>query len=120
MKLIKILSIGKFILAVYYTSSDCYQYSIIDDYGTVLEPDELCYTSEAAEQEGREAINTVSRDAIAIRGGQYTACFFSCWKTYSKTTTRSFYIDIYIVYYILSYVVGFITVIFCYHKMMTK
>ncbi len=67
MKIIKILSIGKFILAVYYTKSDCYQYSIIDDYGTVLEPDDIFYTSEAAEREGREAINIVSRDAIAIK-----------------------------------------------------
>ena len=60
MKLIKILSIGKFILAVYYTSSDCYQYSIIDDYGTVLEPDDIFWTPDAAEREGREAINIVS------------------------------------------------------------
>ena len=66
MSILKILSIGKFTLAVYYTSSDCYQYSIIDDYGTVLEHDSICYTSEAAEREGREAINIVSRDAIAL------------------------------------------------------
>ena len=60
MNIIKILSIGKFILAVYYTKSDCYQYSIIDDYGTVLETDDIFYSSEAAEREGREAINIVS------------------------------------------------------------
>ena len=47
-------------LAIYYTSSDCYQYSIIDNYGTVLETDDIFYTSEAAEREGREAINIVS------------------------------------------------------------
>ncbi|MGK7895076.1 MAG: hypothetical protein AB4372_16005 [Xenococcus sp. (in: cyanobacteria)] len=60
MNIIKILSIGKFTLAIYYTKSDCYKYSIIDDYGTVLEQDSICYTSEAAEREGREAINIVS------------------------------------------------------------
>ncbi len=60
MSIIKILSLGKFTLAVYYTSSDCYQYSIIDDYGTVLEADSICYMIEAAEREGREAINIVS------------------------------------------------------------
>ena len=60
MNIIKILSIEKFILTIYYTKSKCYKYSIIDDYGTVLEHDSICYTSEAAEREGREAINTVS------------------------------------------------------------
>ncbi len=66
MSIIKILSIGKFTLAVFYTSSDYYQYSIIDEYGVVLEPEDIFWTSEAAEQEGREAINIVSRDAIAL------------------------------------------------------
>ncbi len=60
MSIIKLISIGKFTLAVFYTSSDCYQYSIIDEYGVVLEPEDIFYTSEAAEQEGREAINAVS------------------------------------------------------------
>ncbi|ELS03460.1 hypothetical protein Xen7305DRAFT_00031840 [Xenococcus sp. PCC 7305] len=59
MKIIKILSIRKFTLAIFYTKSNCYQYSVIDDYGTVLEHDSICYTSEAAEREGREAINIV-------------------------------------------------------------
>ncbi|MDJ0569922.1 MAG: hypothetical protein QNJ53_12875 [Pleurocapsa sp. MO_192.B19] len=40
--------------------TDCYEIVIIDDDGTVYEPDEIFYTSEAAEREGREAINTVS------------------------------------------------------------
>jgi hypothetical protein len=60
MRIIKLVVINQYILAVYYTSSDCYKYSIIDDYGTVYEPDDIFYTSEAAEWEGREAINTVS------------------------------------------------------------
>ena len=60
MSIIKIISINQYTLAVYYTSADCYKYSIIDDYGIVLDPDEIFYTSEAAEREGREAINTVS------------------------------------------------------------
>ena len=56
----KILSINKFILAVYYTKAKCFQYSIIDDYGTVLEADGIFYTSQAAEREGRAAINIAS------------------------------------------------------------
>jgi hypothetical protein len=60
MKIIKLVVIKQYILAVYYTSSDCYKYSIIDDYGIAYEPDDIFYTSEAAEREGREAINTVS------------------------------------------------------------
>ncbi|MEO1341406.1 MAG: hypothetical protein AAFV28_09760, partial [Cyanobacteria bacterium J06635_13] len=46
--------------AVYYTSYDCYKYGIIDDYGVVYEPDDIFYAWEAAEREGREAINAVS------------------------------------------------------------
>ena len=60
MSIIKLVSINQYILAVFYTSFDCYKYSIIDDYGTVYEPDDIFYTIEAAEREGREAINTVS------------------------------------------------------------
>jgi hypothetical protein len=60
MSIIKIISINQYTLAIYYTSADCYKYTIIDDYGTVYEPDDIFYTSDAAEREGREAINTVS------------------------------------------------------------
>ena len=60
MSIIKLVSINQYILAIYYTSADCYKYSIIDEYGVVLEPDDIFYTSEGAEREGREAINTVS------------------------------------------------------------
>ena len=60
MKIISMLSINRYILAVYYTSYDCYKYSIIDDDGMVYELDDIFYTSEAAEREGREAINAVS------------------------------------------------------------
>jgi hypothetical protein len=60
MSIIKIISINQYTLAIYYTSADCYKYTIIDDYGTVYEPDDIFYTSDAAEGEGREAINTVS------------------------------------------------------------
>ena len=59
MNIIKILSIGKFTLAVFHTSSDCYQYSIIDEYGVVLEPDDIFWTPDAPEREGRKAINTL-------------------------------------------------------------
>ena len=60
MSIIKLINIDRYTLAVYYTSYDCYKYSIIDEYGVVLEPDDIFYTSEAAERDGREAINTVS------------------------------------------------------------
>ena len=60
MKIIKIISIEQHILAVYYTSAECFQYAIIDEGGTVYEPDDIFYTSEAAEREGRKAIKTVS------------------------------------------------------------
>ena len=60
MSIIKIIGIKQYTLAVYYTSADCYKYSIIDDYGAAYEPDDIFYTSEAAEREGRKAINTVS------------------------------------------------------------
>ncbi|MEO1691974.1 MAG: hypothetical protein AAFR63_10660 [Cyanobacteria bacterium J06631_6] len=60
MRIINVLSINRYILAVYYTAYDCYKYSVIDDYGTVYEPDDIFYTPDAAEYEGREAINTVS------------------------------------------------------------
>ena len=57
MNIIKILSMRKFILAIYYTKSDYYQYSVIDEGGIVLEPNDIFWTPDAAEQEGREAIN---------------------------------------------------------------
>ena len=60
MSIIKIITIKQYTLAIYYTSADCYKYAIIDDYGTVYEPDDIFYTSLAAEREGRKAINTVS------------------------------------------------------------
>ena len=60
MNIIKLVSIGKFILAIYYTPAEYYQYSIIDNYGTVLEANDIFWTSDEAEREGREAINIVS------------------------------------------------------------
>ena len=59
MSIIKLISISQYILAVYYTSAECYRYAVIDDYGIVFEPDDIFYTSLAAEKEGREAINAV-------------------------------------------------------------
>ncbi len=58
--IIKLVSIREFILAIYYTPAEYYQYSIIDDYGVVLETDDIFFSSEAAERDGREAINIVS------------------------------------------------------------
>ena len=60
MSIIKLVSIGEFILAIYYTPAEYYQYSIIDEYGTVLEADDIFWSPDEAEREGREAINTVS------------------------------------------------------------
>lgn len=60
MSIIKLFSINKYILAVYYTSAECFKYSIIDDYGTAVESGDIFYSVEAAEHEGRDAINLVS------------------------------------------------------------
>ena len=60
MSIIKLIGINQYTLAIYYTSYDCYKYSIIDDYGIVYEPDDLFFSASAAELEGREAINAVS------------------------------------------------------------
>lgn len=43
MSIIKVIAINQYILAIYYTSYDCYKYTIIDDYGTVYEPDDIFY-----------------------------------------------------------------------------
>ena len=59
MNIIKLVSIGEFILAIYYTSSEYYQYSIIDDYGTVYEPNDIFWSLNAAEQEARATIGLV-------------------------------------------------------------
>jgi len=60
MSIIKLISINQYILAIFYTSSDCYQYSIIDAQGVVAEADDIFYSTEAAEKAGRIAIETVS------------------------------------------------------------
>ena len=60
MNILKITTIGRYTLAIFYTSSDCYQYSIVGEDGVVFEPDSIFYTSEAAEREAREAIKAVS------------------------------------------------------------
>ena len=52
MKIIKTISIYQYILSVYYTSSNGYQYSIIDDYGVAHKPDEIYYSAEAAIPKG--------------------------------------------------------------------
>jgi hypothetical protein len=79
MNIIKIISINQYILAIYYTSADCYKYSIIDEYGVVLEPDEIFfYTSEAAEREGRKAINTVSGLVLALGEQQMLLNYCFC------------------------------------------
>ncbi|ELS04020.1 hypothetical protein Xen7305DRAFT_00037480 [Xenococcus sp. PCC 7305] len=60
MNIIKILSIEKFILAVYYTPPGSFKYSIVDKHGVVFEPYEIYYSSEAAEREGKKTINIAS------------------------------------------------------------
>ena len=59
MNLIKLVSIGEFILAVYHTSAEYYQFSIIDDYGTVYEPDDIFWSFNDAEEEARATIELV-------------------------------------------------------------
>ena len=45
MSIIKIIGINQYTIAIYYTSAECYKYAIIDDDGTVYEPDEIFYTA---------------------------------------------------------------------------
>jgi predicted RNase H-like HicB family nuclease len=59
MKIINIIGINNYTLVVYYTSSACYQFAIIDEEGIILEPGEIFYTPEAALQEGKETIEAV-------------------------------------------------------------
>ena len=55
-KLELMIAIEGCILAVYYSSSKCYQFAIIDGLGEILKLDEIFYTKEAAEKSGREAV----------------------------------------------------------------
>ena len=57
----EILVIKGCILAVYYSPGKCYQFSIVDERGEVIESSEIFYTSEAAKEKGKAVIRTVSR-----------------------------------------------------------
>ena len=52
----ELIHINQYTLSVYYTSAECYKYSIIGDDDTVYESNETFYTSKLAEQEGRKTI----------------------------------------------------------------
>jgi hypothetical protein len=56
-KILQILNIANFTLAIYYTPGLCYQYCIIDPEGIVYNFEDIFYTAEAAEREGRESVN---------------------------------------------------------------
>ena len=55
-----IVAIEGLVLAVYYSPRHCYQFSIIDEFNMVYEFDDVFYSAEAAETEGRAAIKTAS------------------------------------------------------------
>jgi hypothetical protein len=56
MKILQIINIANFTLAVYHTSRLCYQYCIIDPEGMVYNCDKIFYTSIEAEHEGKEIV----------------------------------------------------------------
>ena len=57
----EILVINGYVLTVYYSPGRCYQFSIVDERGEVIESSEIFYTSEAAKEKGKSVIRTVSR-----------------------------------------------------------
>jgi predicted Fe-Mo cluster-binding NifX family protein len=60
MRIEEVININGYTLMVYYTPGRCYQFSIIDVDGMVYDFDDIFYTAEAAEREGRAAIRVVS------------------------------------------------------------
>jgi hypothetical protein len=56
MKILQMINIANFTLAVYHTSRFCYQYCIINPQGIVYKFDQIFYTSITAEHEGRKAV----------------------------------------------------------------
>jgi hypothetical protein len=59
MKILTIIGINNCILVVYYTSSACYQFAIIEPEGIIVEPGEIFASPEAALREGKETIDAV-------------------------------------------------------------
>ena len=59
MKVDKLINIEGYSLAVFYTNSSCWQYSILFPNGSFVSPTEIYYTAQAAERVGREALNKV-------------------------------------------------------------
>ena len=51
-----VVAIEGLILAVYYSHKRCYQFSVIDEFETAFNFDEILYSLEAAEARGREAV----------------------------------------------------------------
>ena len=49
-----------FVLAVYYSTAKCYQFSVIDEFGSVFDGNDIFYTREAAEHEGRQVVNELA------------------------------------------------------------
>ncbi len=56
MRIEHLLTIKGVVLAVYYTNSKCYQYSIAFWDGSIYQPDEIYYTAEKALEVGLEKI----------------------------------------------------------------
>ena len=57
----EILMIKGCILAVYYSPGKCYQFSIVDEEGEVIDSSQIFYSVEAAKEKGKAVIRTVSR-----------------------------------------------------------
>ena len=57
----EVLVIKGCVLAVYYSPGKCYQFSIVDKRGEVIDSSQIFYSVEAAKEKGKVVIRTVSR-----------------------------------------------------------
>jgi hypothetical protein len=55
-----VVAIEDHLLMVYYSSRQCYQFSVVDEIGIVHSNEKIYYTIAAAKNEGRSAIRDMS------------------------------------------------------------
>lgn len=60
MRIEQIISIGGYVLVVYYTSSRCYQTEVLTAFRILHQSQSIFYQAAAAEAEGRRLINELS------------------------------------------------------------
>jgi len=57
-----LIFVGGFVLTVYHSTAKCYQFSVVDAFGSVFDCDDIFYTVEAAERKGRQVVNELAED----------------------------------------------------------